>query len=97
MHATPGAIWLDVSIIGHLADMGDAMAIARSEVRLTTPPIFCGCAQEISLIMARRIGCHGLIHTLLYISAIHLAILIATLYAAPARSPHLKRYRGWGA
>jgi len=67
--------------------MGDAMAIARSEVRLTTPPIFCGCAQEISLIMARRIGCHGLIHTLLYISAIHLAILIATLYAAPSSRP----------
>lgn len=24
MHATPGATWLDASIIGHLADIGDA-------------------------------------------------------------------------
>jgi len=55
MHATPGAIWLDASIIGHLADIGDANRKIGSPSNLTTPtPTHrtCRCAQEISLIMA---------------------------------------------
>jgi len=71
MHATPGAIWLDASIIGHLADIGDANRKIGSPSNLTTPtPTHrtCRCAQEISLIMASHPdGIGGInIHIIIY-------------------------------